>query len=103
MNTQRIIERIESWKEKQTDSYVKDAYLQCLSIIKEEIEQSNWQPIETAPKDGTNILAPIGYGFLDVIYWDNNNWRETSDGKGLRNHPTHWMSLPNPPEKEQNQ
>lgn len=40
MNIQKVIEKIESWKEKQTDSYVKDAYLQCLSIIKEEIEQS---------------------------------------------------------------
>ena len=68
---------------------------------------SEWQPIETAPKDGT----PIILGFPDMAcegYWmcdpSRNHWGETgwfaSDSDVLFEHPwkpTHWMPLPEPP------
>jgi hypothetical protein len=80
-----------------------------------------WQPIETAPKDGTEVL---GYWFgndvpiISVILWrghryPDNPWRNAlsdsatrgwgqchlPDGKlTWRQGPTHWMPLPEPPE-----
>ena len=69
----------------------------------------NWQPIETAPKDGTQILVWDGnnfnvswYGYPSVserykafIYGeavgDYNCFSEVYE-------PTHWMPLPEPPQ-----
>ncbi len=76
---------------------------------------SEWQPIESAPKDGTWIL--LGGGRTDdeddartiaVGQWTNYlNGGTTSwhwqfawyDGGyyGAYNNPTHWMPLPEPP------
>lgn len=58
-----------------------------------------WQPIETAPKDGTKILGFCDGDVLEIIsygndwIWDNfmssqTNWAPI---------PTHWMPLPTPP------
>lgn len=60
----------------------------------------NWQPIETAPKDGTEILTcDKGLGF-SVRYWGEN---EDGDNVWLPRirgvFPTHWMPLPSPPEE----
>lgn len=72
-----------------------------------------WQPIETAPRDGTRILT---YEVLKpdpsdpeddeldtmvICYWLENEefgdgWRE--DFSGYRCYPTHWMPLPEKPE-----
>lgn len=49
---------------------------------------SEWQPIETAPKDGQEILAyrhPHGV-FLMPGYWGNDMYQMT-----------HWMPMPKPP------
>lgn len=83
----------------------------------------DWQPIETAPKDGTEILvyAPeIGvpllarfaapcdfmteqegrrYDILDED-WDEADWFAADFIQGCRltgGAPTHWMPLPDPP------
>jgi hypothetical protein len=65
-----------------------------------------WQPIETAPKDTTSILA---YPHYQVTHWSTEcltsdghgwagDWDEGFDAyfevKGL----THWIPLPAPPE-----
>ena len=62
-----------------------------------------WQPIETAPKDGTRILAYAPDSLLGptqaVIYW----WElgdEIALWCGADETPfraTHWMPLPEPP------
>lgn len=90
---------------------------------------SNWQPIDTAPKDGTWILAyglltaggeqdhtayidPPGTEMLMVmpIKWEETWWEPV--GKPRTFHraywapydesflPTHWMPLPDPPTTE---
>jgi hypothetical protein len=70
-----------------------------------------WQPIETAPKDGTKILICGGtYGcefspfeFYNaqnnddplIVIWCCNR-KEFCEGD-FHYHPTHWMPLPPPP------
>jgi len=59
-----------------------------------------WQPIETAPRDGTWIL---GYEtFLDdhhpcqrIVYWSKDRGCWFDDEYDFA--PTHWMPLPDPP------
>jgi hypothetical protein len=64
---------------------------------------SEWQPIETAPKDGTNILAwgPHGTGCLVVGFDEavHPAWPwHTLDGLNYSLTTfTHWMPLPAPP------
>ncbi len=71
---------------------------------------SDWQPIETAPKDGTRILVWDG-DLLAVADWDQphvcartNAWcvgecdGEYNDRTTMWK-PTHWMPLPEPPSK----
>ena len=61
-----------------------------------------WQPIETAPKDGTEIILGVFKPLKDigVCYWRDDNvmtgWT-WGLGKAFRN-PTHWMPLPAAPE-----
>jgi hypothetical protein len=57
---------------------------------------SEWQPIETAPKDGTFILV-YGYGDYHHAFWldqGNGFWFSIDDSLV---DPTHWMPLPSPP------
>lgn len=72
---------------------------------------SEWQPIETAPKDGTKILVACAYGGVEISEWcelerfhwehvDGNLWRKVEEEPSCfwnSNHPTHWMPLPPPP------
>jgi hypothetical protein len=59
----------------------------------------NWQPIRTAPKDGTRILifeAHLGTaGIVRVSYWRDDTiprgW------VGAENAPSYWLPLPLPP------
>jgi hypothetical protein len=66
-----------------------------------------WQPIETAPKDGTLVIAFYadrhGHGRYSLRYWAAGDWGARSEGwsdqhRQLRSSdPTHWMPLPPPP------
>ena len=66
-------------------------------------ENSEWQPIETAPKDMTRVLGYVEESVV-VMWWfsysshDYGCW-ETVDGESEVD-PTHWMPLPKPPAKE---
>ncbi len=69
----------------------------------------DWQPIETAPKDGTLVLAGRFVkgcdhdGHIAVDHWHDRrrNPKDTYDGFGRFNNTwwpaTHWMPLPPPP------
>ena len=71
---------------------------------------SEWQPIETAPKDGTLLLL-IMVGFEPAVGayyshgWDYqtedcfaeyDHWLAYLENRGVWK-PTHWMPLPTPP------
>ena len=66
-----------------------------------------WQPIETAPKDGTKILI-WGRGGARVVRWSlgpyNRKTRrydeDWADGGMFGFEPTHWQPLPAPPKQD---
>ena len=78
-----------------------------------EIEMSDWQTIESAPKDGAAVLVYTNGGQVTEAYWssDNQSWIlrfYDEDNRFLRAKggmeifhisPTHWMPLPPPPKK----
>jgi hypothetical protein len=77
----------------------------------------NWQPIETAPKDGTRVLLLNESGEIEVAgyvedFYERSEFvRKAKDGDVYRTVlvdcgywqtevavcPTHWMPLPEPP------
>ena len=67
-----------------------------------------WQPIETAPKDGTQFLvyfpAEEGTGVYDVVLWSERHdaWASHYGGWGSERYSKHyegfWLSLPEPPQ-----
>lgn len=80
---------------------------------------AGWQPIETAPKDGTKVLIVNDEGVMAVAHyieqWDERYEfvRKAKDGDVYRTVreecgywntdtaycPTHWMPLPQPPKE----
>ena len=70
-----------------------------------------WQPIETAPKDGTEILLTIPLrwrvpqgcigsgGYVSAYFFDKSIgfWRSRSNHWISPDMPTNWMPLPKPP------
>lgn len=77
---------------------------------------NEWQPIETAPKDGTEILVFVPFvtgPAIVVVHWtddgsstrddfedepDGEGWTEPHDGYvGMWDDASHWMPLPKPP------
>lgn len=59
---------------------------------------TEWQPIETAPKDGTDIFVAGGKFKPMVAFWFRDGWVNvwTFEDRTAPN-PTHWMPLPEPP------
>ncbi len=61
---------------------------------------SEWQPIETAPKDGSEIIGgDRGCGDIEFYRWNDEDkkWLSRGDFYEPTNELTHWMPLPEPP------
>jgi hypothetical protein len=60
-----------------------------------------WQPIETAPKDGRRVIIAIeGCPRAQISEWDVAAWVTIMAGRDWIGHKvTHWMPLPEPPSK----
>lgn len=70
-----------------------------------------WQPIETAPKDGTAIILCGPYNDTSICRWDGNKeWEVLADGAHAIehmsdfgtdyksfDHPSRWMPVPAKP------
>jgi hypothetical protein len=64
-------------------------------------ERDGWQPIETAPKDGTEIVAhDAATGTSHVTCWIHGGWHDPDShyySEAPDFVPTHWRPLPKPP------
>jgi len=63
-----------------------------------------WQPIETAPKDWTDVILfdeerdpPVFEGYFSMEDGGRNCWMENQGMGSEPVNPTHWMPLPSPP------
>ena len=73
-------------------------------------ETMEWQPIETAPKDGDQVLLRVAARFHKRTahfaaqgYWACDHWVIfNADEAVQRVEPNHWMPLPDPPESAPN-
>jgi hypothetical protein len=76
------------------------------------LPESPWQPIKTAPTDGTEILVKVnGQNTYLVVAWDDETWDAESGSYGKQEHPwatldgpnyhadtfSHWMPIPELP------
>lgn len=109
------------------DSLQGDTYRELTKLLAQAREEQRkeammqWQPIETAPKDGTKIIgwnAEFGarqtkmnfYGLGSIGYaeWERGegtkesgwDWTEPKNNWGFSWNPTHWMPLPAAPQPE---
>ncbi|ANW00657.1 hypothetical protein [Bradyrhizobium icense] len=79
-----------------------------LEALRASVEQQQWRPVETAPKDGTRILAFSHHGakgpVMSITWWRREEDRKGYVGWGEFNTtywpPTHWMPLPPIPSTE---
>lgn len=69
---------------------------------------SRWQPIETAPKDGQEVILRRGkrVGSAMWVHWPSTDFEEAGEGWSIgfdseswdgENAPTEWQPLPAPP------
>lgn len=68
------------------------------------LANNGWQPIETAPKDGREVLVIAGQqspsGRYFTAYWDDFHDGWYYRAQGFVPKPTHWMPLPPLPQIE---
>ncbi len=59
---------------------------------------SEWQPIETVPKNGIDVLTYNQRGGICIAYQSGAEavWCSSYSDEVIIN-PTHWMPLPEPP------
>lgn len=87
------------------EAYIADEFIPAMRKMLPVINPPpEWQPIETAPKDGTNILIAYRDGYFgDMVVtkaaWDEDKekWDKLFSNEYIKDIPTHWMPLPKPP------
>lgn len=73
--------------------------ISALSMPAPTRQEAGWQPIETAPKDGTSVILFCRvHGVMEGIY-DNGapGWTDPIEA-AMMLFPTHWMALTSPPQ-----
>lgn len=54
----------------------------------------NWQPIETAPKEGTSIIIGSTAGVGEAWFSATDHKWVWASGENVIMTPTHWMPIP---------
>lgn len=86
---------------------INDQAIKAITTLQAELEKlrkdAEWQPIETAPKDGTRFLVVEATKRPFVALWLDADHPDVDDA-GWYDHwnfdpvsPTHWKPLPKPP------
>lgn len=84
-----------------------------IANLRSQFANSEWKPIETAPKDGTKVLVyDESYGLPQKAWFGKDHFKEEYEGWLFGDgddyscglyftpiEPTHWMPLPKPPTK----
>lgn len=81
------------------DCYILDGPVNLGRVVDAVIAamQPGWRDMESAPKDGTDILIHDD-GAITVVFWDGDCWRHPYKGGKTRwDHPTAWQPLPATP------
>jgi len=91
----------DEWAKATKDGYNQAATDCAMAILRVDsaptVTVHGWQPIQTAPKDGSPFLG-CDPDYIFVTIWDRGNRVHLTDtGRGFC-YPTHWMPLPAPPE-----
>jgi hypothetical protein len=84
------------------------SHIEKLKAIAQRLEDDEWQPIETAPKDGEMVLVndtTDGYTpWVAASYRADEEWsgwvyddKTTEDSNPLGPNPTHWLLIPELP------
>jgi hypothetical protein len=76
-----------------------------LTALRQQQAAMAWRPISSAPKGGTYILAFVpkwGIPWQAIYREEGGRWFMLDDQRDAYGafEPTHWLPLPNPPEKE---
>jgi len=72
---------------------------QMVAFLQAALTRSAWQPIETAPRDGTHILLHTEvFSKVRIGWFYNGGWHWDGDYQSVvLKPPTKWMPLPAPP------
>lgn len=108
-----LVEALMEWSKPDTGSHDAGVQLVCeqaastlttLSTRNAELERevkrlrdvNQWQPIETAPKDGTEIIARRSRRFIAFsCWWQDGEWLHYDHDDGLISYrPNEWMPFP---------
>ena len=105
IDAEQVRELFVSWQNGAGDDW--DSFLRRLAALPDATPPAQWQPIESAPKDGTWILVWWPYWAKTrpiVAKWFPPNSQSEDAGwdsiESLSSHhepPTHWMPLPPAP------
>ena len=103
--------RDDAWRYRAPESQIISRKVVCDIVAAWEhvAQREQWQPIETAPRDGTEVLivvphngkGPVAGVMLGYVCEDDGDWYDSSENArwaGPVYAPTHWMPLPEPPQ-----
>ena len=94
--TQERIKALANWlREVKSDNQAARLKIhEAADALDAALKEREWQPIETAPKDGTPFIVWWPGGYADTMA----SWREYLGFIGFGEpHATHWQPLPAPP------
>lgn len=53
----------------------------------------DWQPIETAPRDGTRVLLYAKGRGVEISFWGTWGCTGHSEWVGMQEEPSHWAAI----------